>query len=93
MIDESNSDEKYERNLFRKHFSDPLISEYKEGIKRSFTYLREDKKQLEANFEQRFSRKELRVIKLHTLGAKAKAADLTLKAVRILTHCIPTKRN
>ena len=84
FVDESNSDEKYERNLFRKQFSDPLMAEYKEGIKRSFEYLRQDKKQLEANFELIYAQKELRVIKLHTPGAKNKAADLTLKELGYL---------
>jgi len=84
FIDESNSDEKYERNLFRKQFSDPLMSEYKEGIKRSFEYLRADKKQLEANFELIYAQKELRVIKLHTLASKAKATDLALKELGYL---------
>ena len=84
FVDESNSDEKYERNLFRKQFSDPLMAEYKEGIKRSFDYLRQDKKQLKANFELIYAQKELRVIKLHTLQAKVKAADLTLKELGYL---------
>lgn len=84
FTDESNSNEKYERNLFRKQFSDPLMSEYKEGIKRSFEYLRHDKKQLEAHFEPRYSQKSLRVIKLHTLAAKAKATDLALKELGYL---------
>ncbi len=82
--DESNVDEKYERNLFRKQFSDPLMAEYKEGIKRSFAYLRQDKKQLEANFELVYSQKELRVIKLHTPKVKAKATDLALKELGYL---------
>ncbi len=84
FIDESNSDEKYERNLFRKQFSDPLMSEYKEGIKRSFEYLRQDKKRLEANFERIYAQKEFRLIKLHTLTAKVKAADLALKELGYL---------
>ncbi|TNF43973.1 MAG: tRNA lysidine(34) synthetase TilS, partial [Epsilonproteobacteria bacterium] len=84
FIDESNSDEKHERNLFRKRFSDPLMTEYKEGIKRSFEYLKQDKKQLEANFELIYSQKELRVIKLHTPDIKAKATDLTLKELGYL---------
>jgi tRNA(Ile)-lysidine synthase len=82
--DESNRDEKYERNLFRKQFADPLMKEYKEGIKRSFDYLKQDKNQLEANFEPLFMHKELRVIKLHTLESKARAADLTLKELGYL---------
>ena len=84
FVDESNSDEKYERNLFRKQFADPLMKEYKEGIKRSFDYLIQDKRQLEANFETIFTAKELRVIKLHTMTSKAKAADLSLKELGYL---------
>ncbi len=84
FIDESNSDEKYERNKFRKQFSDPLMLEYKEGIKRSFDYLRQDKENLEKEFETIYSEKELRVIKLHTVIAKAKAADRTLKELGYL---------
>ena len=82
--DESNRDEKYERNLFRKYFSDPLMKKYKEGIKRSFAYLREDKNQLEANFELVFSQKALRIIKLHTPASKTRAADLALKELGYL---------
>ncbi len=84
FVDESNSDEKYERNKFRKQFSDPLIAEYKEGIKRSFKYLRKDKETLEKEFETIYSQKELRVIKLHALSVKVKAADLTLKELGYL---------
>ena len=84
FIDESNSDEKYERNKFRKHFSDSLMAEYKEGIKRSFDYLRQDKKQLENIFETIHVEKELRVILLHTLNAKVKATDLALKELGYL---------
>jgi tRNA(Ile)-lysidine synthase len=84
FIDESNLDEKYERNLFRKQFADPLMKEYKEGIKRSFAYLKEDKKELEKNFEYIFILKELRIIKLHTQTAKVRAADLALKELGYL---------
>ena len=84
FIDESNSDEKYERNRFRKTFSDPLIAEYKEGIKRSFEYLRKDKENLEKEFETIYSEKALRVIKLYSLSAKVKAADLALKELGYL---------
>ncbi|BAF73136.1 tRNA lysidine(34) synthetase TilS [Sulfurovum sp. NBC37-1] len=84
FIDESNIDVKYERNLFRKQFSDPLIAKYKEGIKRSFDYLRKDKKSLEKDFETIFTEKKLKIIKLHTISAKIKAADLSLKELGYL---------
>ena len=84
FLDESNSDEKYERNKFRKQFSDPLMAEYKEGIKRSFEYLRKDKESLEKDFDVIYSQKELRIIKLHALSIKVKAADLALKELGYL---------
>ncbi len=43
FTDESNFDTKYRRNYFRKEFCDKLTDEFKEGIKKSFSYLFEDK--------------------------------------------------
>jgi len=84
FIDESNADEKYERNAFRKQFSDPLMAKYAKGIKRSFEYLRKDKDRLESGFETLYIEKKLRVIKLHTLESKIKATDLVLKELGYL---------
>jgi len=84
FIDESNNDEKYERNKFRQQFSDPLMAEYREGIKRSLDYLRKDKESLEKDFEVVYTQKELRVIKLYALSTKVKAADLALKELGYL---------
>jgi len=84
FIDESNADEKYERNKFRKQFSDTLMKEYSEGIKRSFDYLKKDKEALEKDFETLLSEKELRIIKLHSTTAKVKATDLALKELGYL---------
>ncbi|MCB4744511.1 MAG: tRNA lysidine(34) synthetase TilS [Sulfurovum sp.] len=79
FTDESNMNEQYERNYFRKHFSDPLISQYAEGIKRSFNYLKKDKVLLEKNFETIYQAKELRILKVYNLQFKSKVADITLK--------------
>lgn len=84
FVDESNSNEKYERNKFRKEFSGPLMIHYKEGIKRSFDYLRKDKESLEKEFETIYTNKALHIIKLHQQNAKIKAADLTLKKLGYL---------
>jgi len=84
FIDESNSDERYERNLFRKNFSDTLLREYKDGIKRSFEYLRKDKDILEGGFELLHTIKQLHIIKLHLPTAKVKAADISLKQLGYL---------
>jgi len=84
FVDESNSDEKYERNKFRHQFSDTLIAEYKEGIRRSFNYLRKDKEALENSFQTLYTRKELHIIKLQNTHAKVKATDITLKKLGYL---------
>ncbi len=44
FIDESNENEKYKRNYFRKNFSNKFLNEYKMGIINSFKYLQKDKK-------------------------------------------------
>jgi len=44
FVDESNFDSKYTRNKIREEFSNSLIDEYKDGIKKSFHYLQEDRK-------------------------------------------------
>jgi len=44
--DESNSDEKYTRNIFRKKYAHPLLQTYLSGIKKSFAYMDEDKELL-----------------------------------------------
>jgi len=84
FVDESNSDEKYERNRFRKQFADGLMANYSDGIKRSFDYLKKDKEALEKGFELIHAQKELRILKLHTLSSKTKATDLTLKTLGYL---------
>jgi tRNA(Ile)-lysidine synthase len=84
FVDESNSDEKYERNYFRKHFSDPLLKNYKQGIQKSIAYLTQDKERLEDSFELLYKEKQLRILKLHTSTIKVKAADVTLKALGYL---------
>jgi len=91
FVDESNADEKFERNAFRKQFSDPLLAKYSEGIKRSFDYLKKDKEHLESDFETRCAKKELRVIKLHTPTAKVKATDLALKELGYLLSAAQRK--
>lgn len=48
--DESNENEKYFRNYIRKNFSNAFVSEFHQGLKRSFSYLSEERKKL-YNFE------------------------------------------
>lgn len=84
FVDETNISPKYERNRFRKDFSDLLIDQYADGIRRSFDYLRYDKEQLELGFEMVYHQKELHIIKLHLASSRAKATDLTLKKLGYL---------
>ncbi len=46
FIDESNQDEKYQRNYIRRNFSEAFLRTYKKGIRNSFEYLQRDKAQL-----------------------------------------------
>lgn len=42
FVDQTNFDKKYKRNYFRQEFSNTLISEFKDGISKSFEYLDKD---------------------------------------------------
>ena len=83
-VDESNSDTQYERNRFRKVFSDPLLAEYHQGIKRSFAYLHQDKEMLQSGIKALFEQDELRVYSLDNPKLRVKAADLALKELGYL---------
>ncbi len=84
FIDESNTDEKHERNRFRKLFSDPMIEEFKDGIKKSLKYLERDKEYITSDFGAVYSCNQLRVIKLKNKAIKARAADIALKELGYL---------
>ena len=58
FIDKSNNSDHYERNRFRKNFSNQLIEEYQEGIKRTFQYLKKDKEALEEGTKEIFHHKK-----------------------------------
>ncbi|RLA77082.1 MAG: tRNA lysidine(34) synthetase TilS [Epsilonproteobacteria bacterium] len=84
FVDESNQDKRFERNQFRQEFSDPLLAKYHDGIKRSFSYLHDDKERLLSGIECIFIQDELRVLSLKSPKLRAKAADLTLKELGYL---------
>ena len=50
FIDESNFDTKFERNYIRAKFANPILKDYKDGIKRSFEYLQRDREYLNSCF-------------------------------------------
>jgi len=84
FVDESNRDETYERNYFRKHFSDPLLTQFQEGIKQTFAYLHKDRELIESLYETIYTQNALRILKLHTPQIKSRAADTTLKSLGFL---------
>jgi len=59
FVDESNTDEKYKRNYFRKNFANQLLTEYQDGISKSFTYLDNDIQSLDIKTDSLLSIKEL----------------------------------
>ena len=84
FIDESNFDKKFKRNFIRDEFSNKFISLYKEGVKRSFEYLEEDKKLLFQ--EDWINIKELYIIKKTSPKIDIKKIDLIVKKLKkILT--------
>jgi tRNA(Ile)-lysidine synthase len=98
FVDESNHDETYERNYFRKHFSDPLLAEFKEGIKQSLHYLHKDKALIEGLYETIYAHKSLRILRLYSPYVKSRAADTTLKPFGYLLsnaerHAIDTQES
>ena len=62
FVDQSNFEPCYERNIFREKFSNKLLESYSDGIKRSFNYLKEDKKALSSGVKELFHHKELFII-------------------------------
>ena len=84
FIDESNKDNRHERNRFRHEFSDPLIERYGEGIRRSFAYLAHDKELLQSGIQLLYREKELYVFHLDTPELAARAADQALKKLGYL---------
>jgi tRNA(Ile)-lysidine synthase len=84
FIDKTNSDMKYERNLFREKFSNSLIKDYKDGILRSFQYLQKDKETLLSYYREFFNHKKLYVIEITDIRVKTRAIDIYLKKLGYL---------
>ena len=84
--DESNQDEHFLRNYFRHNHSNALISNYKEGILRSFDYLQEESKELFVpttcnNIHQLYYFK-----RYNTLYGTIKMVDTVLKNLGVMLH-------
>ena len=84
FLDESNQSDKYERNKFRKNFSDKLLKEYQSGILNSFNYLKEDKQSLLEGIYESVHEKKLYVIKYTLTHQKVRIIDTYLKKLGYL---------
>ena len=62
FVDETNFEEKYKRNYFRKNFANAYIEEFENGVKKSFEYLENDKTSLKKE-TLIFNQKELEIFK------------------------------
>lgn len=65
FIDNTNSDEKYRRNYFRKEFSNRFLDEFKDGVINSFKYLNSDLNSLNINFNAIYKNKDLEIFVNH----------------------------
>ncbi len=85
FIDNSNFDEKYKRNFFRHNFSDKLLEEFKEGIKKSFDYLQKDLNSLNIQDKPKKKIKELEIfVNQKDDNLNIRTIDLSLKRRGIL---------
>ena len=84
FLDQSNSDEKYERNWFRKNISEKLITKYKHGIEKSFNYLQEDKDTLMVKYNVLFHEKELYILSIEDHKKTIRVIDKYLKKLGYL---------
>ena len=85
FIDNSNFDEKYKRNFFRHNFSDKLLEEFKEGIKKSFDYLQKDLNSLNIQDSPKQKIKELEIfVNQKDDNLNIRTIDLSLKRRGIL---------
>ena len=84
FVDQSNHDEKYERNYFRKNFANELIEKYQKGILKSFEYLQEDKKVLMSGYREIFHHKKLYILEIDNPVIIVRVVDKYLKKLGYL---------
>ncbi|SHO81682.1 tRNA(Ile)-lysidine synthetase [hydrothermal vent metagenome] len=84
FVDSSNFSDKYERNRFREEFANSFIEKYRDGVVRSFDYLKIDKAQLLENFREIYRYRELIILRVENMKYKIKAIDITLKKLGYL---------
>jgi len=84
FVDQSNRDEKYERNWFRKNISEKLIQKYQSGIEKSFKYLKEDKETLMGGYKELFYKQELYILEVENHKNSTRIIDKYLKKLGYL---------
>ncbi len=80
FIDESNDDMRFERNRFRRDFSDALVAEYVKGIADSFRYLEKEAALLSSLYRVDKKIDKYYKIDLYDVSLAARAADAILKS-------------
>jgi len=85
FIDETNTNPKYKRNYFRDKFSNQFLSEYKNGIKKSFAYLNKDIESLNSIYKE-FQYDELYIAKFDKYDENIiiRFIDKTIKKMGLL---------
>ena len=78
--DESNDDESFFRNYIRKRFAQPFVSEFKEGLKKSFSYMKKDIKNLYESQNKEFNGILLCKIDESVIAKNAKKLGFVLSA-------------
>ena len=84
FIDASNSDPKYTRNTFRHNFATPLLQQYRQGIKKSFTYIDEDLQRLQEASPLQQCHALAYFVRTHTKNSDTLLIDKHLKSLGIL---------
>jgi tRNA(Ile)-lysidine synthase len=85
FVDKSNYDEKYKRNYFRHNFSNRFLDEYKEGVKKSFSYLEKDINSLNISSKPLYKISQLEIYKnMNDENLNIRLIDLSLKKRGIL---------
>ncbi len=85
FLDSSNKDTKYKRNYFRQQFSDLFISNYKDGLIKSFEYIDKDINSLE-NMYKTFKYKDLYIglFKTYDENIMIRFIDQTIKKMGVI---------
>ena len=80
FYDNTNEDDKYKRNYFRKSYSNKFLEEFSGGVKKSFEYLQNDLNSLDIQTQAIYKNQDLEVFKnLNDDNLNIRAIDLSLK--------------